>query len=53
MRRSYERQLEAFVAVARRLDQPTAGAADGVAVARALDAARASLAAGGAEVVLG
>lgn len=52
MTRSYERQIEAFVAVVRGRAPAAPDASDGVALARAVEAARRSIAAGGAEIEL-
>jgi len=52
MRRSFERQLRGFVECVRSGAAPRASVADGIAALRAVEAARASAAAGGAEVSL-
>lgn len=50
MLRSFERELRAFVAAVRGGIEPSPGVADGVSAARAIAAARESLAQGGVEV---
>jgi predicted dehydrogenase len=52
MRRSFERQLRGFVECVRSGSAPRASVADGIAVLRAVEAARASALADGAEVTL-
>jgi myo-inositol 2-dehydrogenase/D-chiro-inositol 1-dehydrogenase len=53
MRRSFARQLAAFVRAVRENAPASPGIADGLAALQAVEAARASLARGGAEVKLG